>query len=228
MNMMSIRQHPHSGVYTDGSDLYTRSLLGDAPGAGRTVAGENGNRYRPFPPGTTKLSAIVKIGARLWPFTDTARVLYLGAGAGTTVSYMSDVCPAGQIIAVEFAPEPFRSLVEVARERPNVVPILADARDPSAYAAQVGGPVDVIYQDVAQRDQWDIALRNARRFLGPGGCVVLVLKARSVDVASPSARVFDRVRVAIEASGFIVREFLDLAPFDKEHGVFMVTAGGGP
>ncbi len=227
MNMMSIRQHPHSGVFTDGSDLYTRSLLGDAPGAGRTVVGENGTRYRPFPPGTTKLSAIIKNGTRLWPFTEATRVLYLGAGAGTTVSYMSDVCPAGQIIAVEFAPEPFRSLVEVARERPNVVPILADARNPSAYAAQVGGSVDVIYQDVAQRDQWEIVQRNARRFLGQEGWVVLVVKARSVDVASSAARVFDRVREAIEGSGFIVREFVDLAPFDKEHGVFMVTAGGG-
>ena len=222
MNPGSIRQHSHSGIYTDGHDLYTISLVGVDVGVGRPVMEEEGTPYRPFPPGDTKLAALAKRRPRVWPFGEDARVLYLGAGAGTTASFMSDICPRGQIFAVEFAPEPFRRLVEVARERSNVVPILADARDPAAYAAQVGPPVDVVYQDVAQRDQWEIARRNAEALLVPGGWVVLVCKAKSIDVARPAREVFDRIAGEAEADGYRVEEEVDLEPFDREHAVLMI------
>jgi fibrillarin-like pre-rRNA processing protein len=222
MDPLAIRQHTHSGVYTDGSDLYTRSPSDVRPGGDRMVKGDNGFDYRSFPPNGTKLAAMVKRGVTSWPFTPGSRVLYLGAGAGTTVSYMADVCPQGQIYAVEFAPEPFRALVEVARERTNVVPILADARTPGAYATQVGTPVDVLYQDVAQRDQWEIAHRNALALMAADGWLVLVVKASSVDVARPAAEVYSEVRTAIGSSGLRLEEVIDLDPFDREHAVFIV------
>jgi fibrillarin-like pre-rRNA processing protein len=224
MNPGSIRQHSHSGIYTDGHDLYTLSLVGTDVGAGRPVKEEGGTPYRPFPPGDTKLAALVKRQPRNWPFDEDTRVLYLGAGAGTTASYLSDICHRGQIFAVEFAPEPFMRLVEVARGRPNVVPIMADARDPAAYAVQVGPPVDVVYQDVAQRDQWDIARRNAEALLSPGGWVVLVCKAKSIDVALPAREVFEHVRAQAEAAGYRVDEEVDLEPFDREHAVLMIRS----
>lgn len=222
MDPPAIRQHSHSGVYTDGADLYTRSTTDERRGGERVVKGDNGHDYRSFPPNGTKLAAIVKMGVTNWPFTSGSRVLYLGAGAGTTVSYMADVCPQGQIYAVEFAPEPFRSLLEVARRRSNVVPILADARNPAAYTTQVGKPVDIVYQDVAQRDQWDIAHRNALALLAPDGWVVLVVKASSVDVARPATEVYADVRSAIRSSGLRLEEVVDLEPFDREHAVFIV------
>jgi len=52
------------------------------------------------------------------------------------------------------------------------------------------------------------------------------VKARSMDVASPAQVLFDHVRSTIESSGFKVGEFVDLDPFDKEHGVFIVSRGG--
>lgn len=177
MKPKAIRPHSLRGVFTDGSNLYTRSLLGHSTEAGATVEGENGHNYRPFHPNHSKLAAMVKRQGRTWPFEEASRVLYLGAGAGTTVSFMSDICPEGLVVAVEFAPEPFRSLVEVARARSNVVPILADARRPEAYAAELSGGVDVVYQDIAQRDQWDIMRRNADAYLPPGGWAVLNVKA---------------------------------------------------
>ena len=222
MDPLAIRQHSHSGVYTDGADLFTRCPAEVKPRVGRVVKGDNGYDYRSFPPNGTKLAAIVKRGVTDWPFTSDSRVLYLGAGAGTTVSYMADICPQGQIYAVEFAPEPFRSLMEVARGRTNVVPILADARTPAVYTAQVGRPVDVVYQDVAQRDQWEIAHRNALALLAPDGWVVLVVKASSVDVARPSTEVYADVRSAIGSSGLRLEEVVDLEPYDREHAVFIV------
>lgn len=225
MRGLPIGPHAHHGVHTDGEDLFTRLLDGAPPGPVRTVVGEDGSTYRSFPPAATKLAAMVKLGMRSWPLREASRVLYLGAGAGTTVSYVSDICPLGQVLAVEFAPEPFRSLVEMARGRPNVVPILADAWDPSAYAAQVGPPVDVVYQDVAQRDQWGIARRNVDAHMAPGGWLMLVVKARSVDVSSGASRVFQEVADRASAEGYRVVETVDLGRFDEGHAVLVIRRG---
>ena len=217
----SIGPHSHFGVYTDGSDLYTRLLEGTPEGPGRTVEARDGHTYRSFAPTATKLSAMIKVGMKQWPFREDSRVLYLGAAAGTTVSFVSDICPEGQVYAVEFAPEPFRKLVEMARERPNVVPILADARNPSAYTVQVGAPVDVLYQDVAQRDQWEIAERNAKALLAPDGTLILVVKARSIDVSKPASRIFRTVQELAVAGNFDVVEVLDLGAYDRDHAVLV-------
>jgi fibrillarin-like pre-rRNA processing protein len=137
------------------------------------------------------------------------------------VSYVSDICHRGTVIAVEFAPEPFRSLVDVSRARPNVLPILADARDPSAYAVQVVLPVDVIYQDVAQRDQWAIAHRNVQALMAEDGWLVLVVKARSVDVTKRASDVYDTVAAEASASGYQVVEMLDLGAYVEGHAALI-------
>ena len=217
----SIGPHSHSGVYTDGSDLYTRLLEGAPEGPGRIVEARDGRTYRSFAPTATKLSAMIKVGMEQWPFKEGSRVLYLGAATGTTVSFVSDICPKGQVYAVEFAPEPFRKLVEMARERPNVVPILADARNPSAYTVQVGTPVDVLYQDVAQRDQWEIAERNAKALLAPGGMLILVVKARSIDVSKPASMIYTEVQERAAVGNIDVVEMLDLGAFDRDHAVLV-------
>src|SRR5512137_2453352 len=84
------------------------------------------------------------------------------------------------VYAVEFAPRPMQDLIEVARRRRNVIPIMADAARPRTYAPLVE-TVDLVYQDVAQPDQAAIAIRNGV-FLKPGGQLILMLKTRSVDV----------------------------------------------
>ena len=88
-------------------------------------------------------------GARVWdpfrskllPFTTRApviellpgmRVLYLGAANGTTVSHVADYTEV--VYAVEFAPRPMQDLLEVARRRKNIVPLMADASRPELYA----------------------------------------------------------------------------------------------
>ncbi len=222
MQSFSIGPHVHQGVYTDGRDLFTRLLEGASPGGHRVVEGEDGRRYRSFPPAGTKLAALVKAGCQNWPFRHDSRILYLGAGAGTTVSFVSDVCPDGSVVAVEFAPEPFRELVEVARGRPNVLPILADARDPAAYSTQVGPPVDVVYQDVAQRDQWTIAERNVRPLMTGDGTLVLIVKARSVDVTRRAEDVFKDVATQAEEAGFLVTEMVDLGAYHEGHAALVI------
>ena len=67
------------------------------------------------------------------------KVLYLGAASGTTVSHVSDlVGPEGVVYAVEFSHRPGRDLLNVAKTRTNIVPIIEDARHPLKYRILIG------------------------------------------------------------------------------------------
>ena len=58
----------------------------------------------------------------------------------------------GVVYAVEFSHRSGRDLVNMAKKRTNVIPIIEDARHPQRYRMLVG-MVDTIFADVAQPDQ---------------------------------------------------------------------------
>ena len=109
---------------------------------------------------------------------------------------------------MEFSPRSMRDLVRLCERRKNIVPILADAARPEEYAFLVE-PVDLVYQDVAQRNQAEIASRNCARYLKPGGELILMLKTRSVDVtASPQAVLQAEIK---NLQGLDLLQVMDLA-----------------
>jgi len=62
------------------------------------------------------------------------KLLYLGAASGTSVSHCSDIVgPEGAVYAVEFSHHPGRDLVNCAKRRTNIIPIVEDARYPLKY-----------------------------------------------------------------------------------------------
>lgn len=160
----------------------------------------------------SKLGAILEHGIETGLHTD-ASVLYLGAAAGTTVSHVAD--SAGPVYAVEFAARPARQLVRVAADRPNLFPLLKDARQPETYAHVVESGIDVLYQDVATRGQAAVAVAN-RRFLAADGRLVLAVKARSEDVTAQPEAVFDRVLEDLRA-GYEIEATARLDPQHTDH-----------
>ena len=87
--------------------------------------------WNPF---RSKLAAAVLGGVdNIW-MPPGSKVLYLGAAAGTTVSHVSDIVgPEGCVYAVEFSHRPGRDLINMAKSRTNVIPIIEDARHPLKY-----------------------------------------------------------------------------------------------
>ncbi|MFW6003520.1 MAG: fibrillarin-like rRNA/tRNA 2'-O-methyltransferase [Halanaeroarchaeum sp.] len=159
-----------------------------------------------------------KLGAMLEQEMDTGlqngdSVLYLGAANGTTVSHVADV--AGPTYAVEFAPRPVRDLVEVARTRERLFPLLKDARRPETYAHVVESGLDVIVQDVATSGQARVANEN-RTFLADDGRLVLAVKARSEDVTRDPSAVFEDVLDTL-ADQYVVDARERLEPFHDDH-----------
>jgi rRNA 2'-O-methyltransferase fibrillarin len=105
--------------------------------------------YRVWNPYRSKLAAaIVGDIDKIW-IEPGSKVLYLGAASGTTVSHVSDLIgPEGTVYAVEFSHRSGRDLVNMAKQRTNIVPIVDDARHPLNYRMLVP-MVDVIFEDVA-------------------------------------------------------------------------------
>ena len=178
------------------------------------------NGCRVWDPHRSKLPAAVLNGAPL-DLTADLRVLYMGAANGTTVSHVADYVET--VYAIEFAPRPMQDLIEVARRRPNIVPIMADVNRPEVYGCFVE-LVDMIYQDVAQPNQADI-LRKNLPFLKDGGMAVLMLKARSVDVRKPTEEIAEETCAALREVGLTIIWTGTLNPYHRDHMAILCTKG---
>uniref|UniRef100_A0A8C2Y571 rRNA 2'-O-methyltransferase fibrillarin n=1 Tax=Coturnix japonica TaxID=93934 RepID=A0A8C2Y571_COTJA len=159
--------------------LVTRNMVpGESVyGEKRIADGENKVEYRAWNPFRSKLAAAILGGIDQIHIKPGAKVLYLGAASGTTVSHVSDIVgPEGLVYAVEFSHRSGRDLINVAKKRTNVIPVIEDARHPHKYRMLIG-MVDVIFADVAQPDQSRIVALNAHNFLRNGGHFVISIKA---------------------------------------------------
>ena len=150
------------------------------------------------------------------------KILYLGVSTGTTPSHFSDILNEGILYGIEFSPKVMRKFYRLAEQRPNLIPILADARRPEEYSAFVL-EVDMIYQDVAQPDQATIFGRNAAEYLKSGGLGAIALKSQSIDVSLEPEEVFSSQMSELEEKfGLIIVENVRIDAYEKKHAVIIV------
>ncbi|KAG5458930.1 MAG: Fibrillarin-domain-containing protein, partial [Olpidium bornovanus] len=174
-----LTDHTHAAYAQD--LLVTKNLVpGESVYNEKRVAveGPDGTKteYRVWNPFRSKLAAGILGGVDHIHIAPGKKVLYLGAAAGTTVSHVADIVgPEGVVYAVEFSHRPGRDLINMAKKRTNVIPIIEDARHPHKYRMLVG-MVDVIFADVAQPDQARIVALNAHNFLKNTGHIVISIK----------------------------------------------------
>ena len=108
---------------------------------------------RIWDPAHSKVAALCHIHGE--PPVKDACILPWGA-SGSTVSFLSDY--AEIVYAVEFL-QGLQGISSDWHMNANIIPIFEDARHPERYLPLVE-MVDVLIQDIAQRDQADIAIRN--------------------------------------------------------------------
>ncbi len=212
------RQQLHWIRFDDGVERpVTVSLSSGTLVYGEQVISEEGRELRVWDPYRSKLAASLVHGLSVFAFSKGVSVLYLGASSGTTASHVSDlVGDEGIVYCVEFAPRVMRNLIQVCTTRENMVPILADAHHPEDYM-QIPELVDIIYQDVAQPDQAEILITNAKRFLKPGGTAYIAVKARSIDVVAKPSDVFLKEEQKLKNAGFTIVDRISLEPFSSDH-----------
>ncbi|MEM2005648.1 MAG: fibrillarin-like rRNA/tRNA 2'-O-methyltransferase [Zestosphaera sp.] len=232
IEVVNIKPHEkYAGVYLveleDGSvKLATKNLS-----PGRRVYGERlylyeGVEYREWNPYRSKLAGALLKGIEGLVLSPGSKVLYLGAGSGTTPSHVSDLIgEEGSLYAVEFAPRVIRDLLRVCEDRRNMVPILNDARFPQRYS-HIVPLVDVLYADVAQPEQAAIVNMNAKYFLRGNGHLYLAIKSRSIDVTKEPDEVYKSEIETLVRGGFDVEDVVHLDPFDKDHAMVLARYKG--
>jgi len=185
-----------------------------------------GIEYRTWDPFRSKLAASIYNGLDDFPFKIKSDVLYLGVSTGTTVSHISDIIGnTGTVFGVEHASRVARDFLDrVASHRNNIVPIIQDARKPNEYFS-VSKKVDIVYVDIAQPDQTNIAIENCKMFLKNNGYLFLVIKSRSIDVTKDPKRIFEGEIKKLEGS-FQIKQVINLAPYDKDHAIVIGQYSG--
>ncbi len=200
--------------------LFTINLAPGKKVYGEKLVKEKGREYREWDPKRSKLASAILNGINQVGIKQTDVVLYLGASTGTTCSHVSDIlAKQGFIFALDFAPRVVRDLVFLCEERNNMAPILANANKPKEYIDRVS-EVDYIYQDIAQKNQTEIFLKNCRLFLKKNGFCFIAVKSRSIDVVKNPKAVFMEVKGKLEKELTIV-DSKRLEPYQKDHIVFI-------
>eukprot|EP00834_Sanchytrium_tribonematis_P002756 NODE_92_length_21543_cov_0.719036.p4 type:complete len:303 gc:universal NODE_92_length_21543_cov_0.719036:18301-19209(+) len=229
-----IQNHRHAGVYiAKGREdlLVTKSVSPGEVVYGEKIVKIDGNEgekieYRVWNPFRSKLAAAILGGIGEIGIAPGKKVLYLGASAGTTVSHVSDIVgPNGIVYAVEFSHRVGRELINMAKKRPNVVPIVEDARHPHKYRMLIS-MVDVVFADVAQPDQGRIIALNAHHFLKDDGLVVIAIKANCIDSTMEATKVFANEVKKMQEEGVKPKEQLTLEPYERDHCVVVGSYSG--
>ncbi|XP_050193362.1 rRNA 2'-O-methyltransferase fibrillarin [Myiozetetes cayanensis] len=223
---VTVEPHRHEGVFIcRGREdaLVTRNLVpGESVYGEKRISVEEGDgsiEYRAWNPFRSKLAAAILGGIDRIHIRPGAKVLYLGAASGTTVSHVSDIVgQEGVVYAVEFSHRSGRDLLNVAKKRTNVVPVIEDARHPHKYRMLIG-MVDVIFADVAQPDQTRIVALNAHHFLRCGGHFIISIKANCIDSTAPAEAVFAGEVRKMTAERMKPQEQLTLEPYERDHAV---------
>ena len=179
-----------------------------------------GNEYRFFDAKRSKLAASIVKEISQIGIKEGDTILYLGASHGYTPSFVSDIVGEnGFIYALDFAPRVVRDLVFVCEKRKNMAPIMGDANQPKTYKHRVT-KVDIVYQDVAQRNQAEIFLKNCDMFLKSGGFGLLAVKSRSIDITKKPKEIYFAIRQELEKKMTVVDNRV-LDPFEKDHCMFV-------
>jgi len=211
------------GVFKEGKQFYT---INPEYCKGKKVYNEKikrikGVEYRSWNPYRSKFSSALINGIEI-EIKDNYNILYLGAATGTTVSHFSDILTNGTIYAVENSPVSMKKLLELTKIRKNIVPIFNDAFHPDRYITIVP-KVDLIYQDISQRNQAEIFNVNIEKYLKPEQKAIIMVKARSIDVSLPPKKAIQKVITHLEEKHVKIIDNINLAPYEKDHAAIIVS-----
>jgi|SRR3989344_1892719 len=209
------------GIYLIGNRFATKNLVPGKKVYGEKLLSEKGIEFREWIPQRSKIAAAIKKGLKKSPFRKGSKILYLGSSEGTTVSHLSDIVgEKGIIFGVDIGAKVMRKFVLLCRERKNLFPLLFSASQPEKYKEFIQEKVDVLVQDVSQKNQSDIFLKNADLYLKKDGIGIYSIKARSIDVTKNPKKVFEEEKKKL-VNAFDLIEFFPLDPFEKDHAMFI-------
>ncbi len=204
------------GIYSDGRRIYTENSVKGKKVYGERLLSAKGKEFREWNPFRSKLGAGIKKGIKS-PIKKGNNVLYLGAAEGTTISHISDIIgEKGVIVGIDISARVMHKLVELSKERKNLIPYLEDAGKVDETKKELQEVVfDFLFQDISQKNQTEIFLNNAKTFLKKGNPAMISIKARSISQKS-AKQILNEEKNKL-GKEFFVKHAVFLDPFQKEH-----------
>ncbi len=216
-----ITPHKLFEIYQDKRRIYTKSIVPGKSPFQEKLFKQEGEEFREFDPRRSKLAAMIMKGCTNIGIRKGDVILYLGVSHGYTASFVSDIIgKEGILFGVDPAPRVVRDLVFLTEDRPNIVPLLTDANHPDTYVQRVL-QADIVFQDIAQRNQLQIFVKNCELFLKKGGYGLLAVKARSIDIKRKPKELFIEIRKELEKK-YKVLDYKVLDPFEKDHCMIII------
>ncbi len=227
MTKTEIRNHPKFyNVFISGPQekrkLYTKNLNVGYRVYGEKLIEYRGEEYREWDPFRSKLAALILENPASNFLSNDLICLYLGASSGTTISHLSDILRSSIIYGVEFAERSIRQLIQNTSGRKNIIPILGDARYPESYAKSIFTKANIIYQDVAQPNQAEIAIHNCNYYLQDDGILILAIKSQSIDSIQKSERIYAKEKKILEKADYHIIESVNIHKYASNHIVLIV------
>lgn len=227
MSNVEIRNHPKfNNIYISGASenlkLYSKNLIPGTQVYGERIIEYRGIEYREWDPYRSKLAALILENPITNFLRDDLKCLYLGASSGTTISHLSDIITNGVIYGVEFAERSIRQLIQNVSIRANIIPILGDARHPENYIKSIFTDIDLIYQDVSQPNQADIAIANSNYYLNDTGILVLAIKSQSIDSIAKSEKIYEQEKRSLEKARYEIIETSNIHKYAANHIILIV------
>jgi fibrillarin-like pre-rRNA processing protein len=220
---MIVKKSKFDEIFVIGSKIATKNLIPGIKVYGEELIKEGNVEYRIWDIFRSKPAAAIKKGIKIFPIEKGNKILYLGIASGTTASHFSDIIgQEGIIYGIDIAERVLKDLMKVAEDRGNILPILSDSRIPENYANNILEKVDVVYCDVADPDEVELFIRNCKMFLKENGYGMIAIKSQSIDVTENPKIIYKESRKKIEEEGFEILDFVELDPYDKAHGFFVV------
>ena len=181
-----------------------------------------GEEYREWDPYRSKLAAMILEKPSVDFLSSELKCLYLGASSGTTISHLSDIVYNGIIYGVEFAERSMRQLIQNTNNRKNIVPILGDANFPEKYANSIFTNIDLVYQDIAQPNQAQIAIANCSYYLKDKGTLILAIKSQSIDSVQKPEKIYIQEKKILEKAGYKISESFNIHKYAANHIILIV------
>ena len=179
----------------------------------------NGKQYSIWNPYTSKLAAAIINGMEIFPILKKTKILYVDSATEKTVKHISDIVGInGKIFVVRDVMKNSKNFLEqIVKNRSNIFTIVPDKTNPARLTGMTE-TVDVIYIDIAEHNQTEIAIQNCKNHLRIGGFLMLIVPTKNIDIANNPSKNNQEERKKLQTSFDIIQE-INLTDFFKEYSM---------
>ena len=179
----------------------------------------NVKQYSIWNPYMSKLAAAIINGMEIFPILKKTKILYVDPATEKTVKHISDIVGInGKIFVVRDVMKNSKNFLEqIVKNRSNIFTIIPDKTNPARLTGMTE-TVDVIYIDIAEHNQTEIAIQNCKNHLRIGGFLMLIVPTKNIDFANNPSKKNQEERKKLQTSFDIIQE-INLTDFFKEYSM---------